>query len=417
MNISNCPKCDERVRIPPEGDEDSVVRCPHCSAEYSLGEVLAGLPPLLILAEVYAAATESDDEFRIAPDEPSHAVQNLPAAAIRATPRPRRAEKSAVVEVLKMVGGGLAGLVLAQLILWWVPGDFSNQRRDFLELAPKVARYAPFLVPESLRPEAKTLSNVDTKSANPDPTQDTTNDENDDYLFRGSRVGERVGERVGARGGSKGDLAAPHKSRSNSGETFIEPDDSTNGSTLDSDEKFPDQGTRIDGEGDSGNFSDEIRNFTRDLKPFSDSSPRKSDGYGKLIELLRNEELLNDADEFKTRTETLIGEIGSDNKQWTEIEHRASEALNSDLPPGSPVVFLGTIVENEPDIVLTGRSELSVVVPLTKSESKPLQVGNKVLLLGELLATSHDNSVTRLMVRQRSISAFPDTTAPAPADK
>ncbi|MFM2097346.1 MAG: hypothetical protein RIS70_4470, partial [Planctomycetota bacterium] len=62
-----------------------------------------------------------------------------------------RREQNPVVEIAKMAGGGLAGLILAQLILWWIPGNFSPARRDFLNLAPKVAKYAPFLVPAPLQ--------------------------------------------------------------------------------------------------------------------------------------------------------------------------------------------------------------------------------------------------------------------------
>jgi hypothetical protein len=49
------------------------------------------------------------------------------------------------VEVAKIVLGGIAGLTIAQLILWWMP--WTKYRRDPFKLGPKVAAYASWIVP------------------------------------------------------------------------------------------------------------------------------------------------------------------------------------------------------------------------------------------------------------------------------
>ena len=57
------------------------------------------------------------------------------------------------MEGVKIVLGGVAGLAIAQVILWWLGSSQSwpKQRADMFELAPKVARFAPWIVPERYR--------------------------------------------------------------------------------------------------------------------------------------------------------------------------------------------------------------------------------------------------------------------------
>jgi hypothetical protein len=58
------------------------------------------------------------------------------------------------VEFVKIVLGGLAGVIIAQLILWWLPGDL---RRDPFGLAPRLPTWLQWLRPDelgSLRPPA-----------------------------------------------------------------------------------------------------------------------------------------------------------------------------------------------------------------------------------------------------------------------
>ena len=173
MSITQCPKCDEKVTVPAGGHRDARVRCPLCQAEYLLAEALNKLPPALILLDVPLNAPiemgelsieseTSSDELNLEPAETARefAFESAPAgtatltkpATIRPSARPKRKPKSPVVEGLKIVVGGALGLVIAQLILFWIPiARLGKQQRDPADLAPKIARFAPFLVPENLR--------------------------------------------------------------------------------------------------------------------------------------------------------------------------------------------------------------------------------------------------------------------------
>lgn len=53
-SISKCPRCGQSVTIPDGVAAEARVRCPLCSAEYPLGEALAGVPPTLIVVEAPA---------------------------------------------------------------------------------------------------------------------------------------------------------------------------------------------------------------------------------------------------------------------------------------------------------------------------------------------------------------------------
>jgi len=68
----------------------------------------------------------------------------------RAAPRPKK-KRSAAMETVKIVLGGIAGLAIAQLILWWNPWKPT----DPFHLAPKLGGAAPWIVPAELRGEKK----------------------------------------------------------------------------------------------------------------------------------------------------------------------------------------------------------------------------------------------------------------------
>ena len=149
MNITQCPRCRDEVRVPQQASAESRVRCPLCQEEFLLREVLAQLPPLLELldapiagaGESGAAAESLSDKvwdsagqvgggFSFGESSAAGTSFGAGAGTIRATPRAKRREQNPVVEIAKMAGGGLAGLILAQLILWWIPGNFSPARKS-----------------------------------------------------------------------------------------------------------------------------------------------------------------------------------------------------------------------------------------------------------------------------------------------
>ena len=62
--------------------------------------------------------------------------------------RPQRKPRNPVIEGLKVILGGLAGLCVAQLALWWLPAKY---RKDPFQLGPQVTEYAPWIVPTTFQ--------------------------------------------------------------------------------------------------------------------------------------------------------------------------------------------------------------------------------------------------------------------------
>lgn len=176
MTIAACPKCHDEVTIPPGAPRAAQVRCPWCREEFGLADVLDRMPPMLEIVSAPTVApgesdaqagfgASSDDDFRLSdadasptPDfsfgggtttaAPAVAAPR-PRTAKAASTRPRRKEKSAVAEMVKVVLGGVVGLILAQLILWWLPEPY---KRDPIEIGPTVGKYVPWIVPAEYRP-------------------------------------------------------------------------------------------------------------------------------------------------------------------------------------------------------------------------------------------------------------------------
>lgn len=207
--------------MPAAVGEDAVVRCPLCGEEYALAEAMRELPPLL---EIVSAGTSAEPSRALAGPavalepafEPSGEPNALafrlsdrvspketevgelasgasaefdfaaetPAPTARggktsARPSPRRASKSPVAEVVKVALGGVAGLVIAQLILWWLPLDLRVNQRDPVSLARNYGQHFPWLLPEQLRelvvdsaadPTDQTAVQADPQSAAPGET-------------------------------------------------------------------------------------------------------------------------------------------------------------------------------------------------------------------------------------------------------
>ncbi len=199
MTTVNCPLCDEKVRVPAAASSQARVQCPLCVEEFELAEALDQLAPLLVVIDDPAAAATADssgplaapdteqasldeqglldgppsddDDAAIAAEDSTvpeftfEAPSDTPAAApefafesgsasggssatAARRARAQRPQKSAVKEMIKVVGGGVVGLTIAQLILWWLPGDW---KRDPFELGPKIPGFASFIVSPRFR--------------------------------------------------------------------------------------------------------------------------------------------------------------------------------------------------------------------------------------------------------------------------
>ncbi len=183
MSIVSCPKCADSVVMPEGSSPAATVRCPLCQEEFQLSELLDAMPPALIVVEDPEAAdqpaapdslffadsaadrpinlldeVETDPQPRaisIGPLETSSAPSTTPSSGKgrRVAPRPQRKKKNPAVEVAKVFFGGVAGLVIAQALLWWLP--WSNYRRDPFELGPKVSEFAGWMVPEQFHGKGK----------------------------------------------------------------------------------------------------------------------------------------------------------------------------------------------------------------------------------------------------------------------
>lgn len=180
MTVANCPRCSEQVSIPESASSEATVQCPLCGEEYLLEEALSRLPPALIVVSDIddapsIALADADDtpwtalnldddggDVELAPigdgtdtssaapfdfTGGSAASAGKPTASIRPTSRSRKPKGSPIKTVLSIVIGGLMAFPIAQLILWYLPGDL---KRDF-GAGPIVAQYIPAIVPAKFR--------------------------------------------------------------------------------------------------------------------------------------------------------------------------------------------------------------------------------------------------------------------------
>ncbi len=170
--IVRCCVCDERVRLP-DVDSDVWVRCPHCLEEFPLSRIATDLPPRLEViveptlvvdstdteSKKQAAAKASDDGAGIA-TMPAVVDAQRPAAAASdipdgdeavGTPNPnlhanrvKASGKGNGLAFFKIALGGIAGLMLGQIIIWWLPHPY---RSDPFDLAKNVPSKLSFLLP------------------------------------------------------------------------------------------------------------------------------------------------------------------------------------------------------------------------------------------------------------------------------
>lgn len=161
MLPGKCPICQHLVTAPGP-PADSRFRCPCCEAEFD-GEnlELIDAPTLIVVDEnatepmlsfavneVNEKSEASVEEISESPAPPQvTAMSDDSPVANRARAQTRRQRKVSV-EVLKIALGGLAGLFIAQLILWWLPGDL---RRDPFKVAPLLPEWLAFITPTELR--------------------------------------------------------------------------------------------------------------------------------------------------------------------------------------------------------------------------------------------------------------------------
>ena len=199
MLVSRCPSCNESITVP-DAPRVSRVRCPLCQDEYLLSDVLDKSPPMLELLDAPAgsvafSATEAEtrgvpaafafDEAPAPAAEPAafdFDAGSAPATASRpvtkAPRRARRKQRNPLVEVAKIVGGGVAGLFIAQMLLWWLPLDLQSSQRDPVQLGRNLSPYVPWIMPAEVRGEQPPSG-----EQSPENSTDNTSPKNDNSPF------------------------------------------------------------------------------------------------------------------------------------------------------------------------------------------------------------------------------------------
>jgi hypothetical protein len=170
MTTAACPRCHDEITLPTRGRPESRVQCPLCLEEMRLEEVLSSVPPMLILLDHadqhepehettagWSSATEPGYEMADAPEKEEFLGGGIgaatttvgsPTASIAASPPRVKKQPSIILEGIKVVLGGAFGIVLAIVVLWWLPGGYA---KDIFNVGPTVAKYVPQIVPEPFR--------------------------------------------------------------------------------------------------------------------------------------------------------------------------------------------------------------------------------------------------------------------------
>lgn len=203
--LGNCLNCEGLVRVPVKSAADSKVRCPHCSTEYRLNEILAESVPALEMVEEVSEPVDAPlvmeeptaihrDTFvvpsqlaegarkrkRRSRNEPSEGSsdsrrENSGRRASREDRRSRKRSRSGrnsqhslrgqtrvsksgknpTVEFIKVVLGGLMAIPIAYAIVLWA---FN---KDPLNVGPQISEYVPFVVPADFQVDLKSGFNAE----------------------------------------------------------------------------------------------------------------------------------------------------------------------------------------------------------------------------------------------------------------
>lgn len=167
-SLATCVRCGGPVTVPTDANV-IWVRCPHCGEDYPADqlvlveapEIEVVPPPALVLgdSEQQRSSLHSSSDHGLSVPAPTvttlveEKIVQIRSPEPSRTPR-RRRQKKDPNSFIKVALGGIMGLVIGQLILWWLPQPY---RTDPMQLAPKVPTALAFLVPAELRGEIRPM--------------------------------------------------------------------------------------------------------------------------------------------------------------------------------------------------------------------------------------------------------------------
>ncbi len=185
LNVIACNACESEIRLPSNVKSTAKVKCPLCSKVFRISDVTG--PPVAEIVQdddeesnsaveamvphvdrVVIDTGEQDSKLdRIVP-APSYekttargrareqglAIEEEPNKTVARRPRSSKKKtfvrkKNKKVEFIKLLLGMVMALPVAQLVLWW------GFKKDPFDIAPRIAEYAPLVVPTDLRPQAE----------------------------------------------------------------------------------------------------------------------------------------------------------------------------------------------------------------------------------------------------------------------
>lgn len=213
MFIASCPECGDSLTFPSGVALSSRCRCPLCTETFTLEECLSELPPMAELLDgdaggsgfspAYGGGTALATAPRTATASSQRVASATAGSRAGAGRAPARKAKGGnpVIQMAQIVVGGAVGVGLAVLIIWWGLG------KDPFNLAPTVARYAPFLVPAKFQIETLPVSTVGPQTKGADQVEPLPRDAAGGVKLDSSRFGlDDEQPQPGARRGSRSSL-------------------------------------------------------------------------------------------------------------------------------------------------------------------------------------------------------------------
>jgi hypothetical protein len=186
MIVVGCPACGDNVLAPSGVSTEANVRCPLCMEEFPLSAAFGELPPELIVLDQPAAAP-SPSPAAIMPIDTSgggraNSAGEAPAFQFEEGSAPVRPQvqvrqpatgvkpKNVIVEMLKVVLGGVLGLAIGQILLWRIPGNWPAHQRDPFHFGEKYGNLFPvnFLAPESVKDPDSVMAEGDDREYDSD---------------------------------------------------------------------------------------------------------------------------------------------------------------------------------------------------------------------------------------------------------